>query len=140
MSANSMPVRFACCAGLLLAVVLSGCAATSSKYPTSFKTRLSDAGLKHFELRIAGLNYRPEQRPNSNTRQSATSVSKQHKKNRKTMIKAAEELIEQNQFCRDGFWVLDFDIDVRGHFLRGECNEQATAEDRSRFPDTIRLW
>lgn len=66
--------------------------------------------------------------------------ARQHKKNFGKLQKTAEELIEQNQYCREGFWVLKFDIDIKGYFLRGECNDLASAEDRKRFPDTIALW
>lgn len=136
MSANEV-LRHVLLMALIAALV--SCASSNSKYPTSFKTRISETGLKHFELRLAGLYYQPKQRATQNDR-SPKSASRQHTKNLRTMRNTARDIVKENGFCQQDFWVLDFDIDARGHFLRGECNDQASDADRERFPDTINLW
>jgi len=122
-----------------------GCSTTKKdKKHASFDTRISESGLKHFELRLGGVhakngNSQRTRQSNQNNR-PPTSYARQHKKNQKRLEKVAHALIADNQYCREDFWVLDFDIDTRGYFLRGECNDLATSEDRIRFKDSIKNW
>lgn len=44
-------------------------------------------------------------------------------------------LIAQNRYCRNGYLVLDQYTGAGGSSLRGECREEASAEDRTRFPN-----
>ena len=111
--------------------------------PSTFLTRISDSGLKHFELRVGGPSASSPTQRNRGARQNdrpARDPAKQFEKSLIKMRKSAEALIEENGYCKSGFWVLDFDIDTRGQFLRGECNELATEEDYTLYPDTIKNW
>lgn len=129
----------------LLSAFALGCSNSPkmSDYDSSFRTRISKSGLKHFELRLRPdpeKSKRGNRSRQSNARQSPRSASRNYDKIQESMEGLSKELIEENQFCRTGFWVLDFDIDTRGPFLRGECYELANSTDRAAHPDTIKNW
>lgn len=42
-------------------------------------------------------------------------------------------VLEQTGYCREGFFELDHSISRYHLWIRGECKESATAEDRARF-------
>lgn len=46
-------------------------------------------------------------------------------------------LIAKNRFCRDGYFVLDQYDGAGGTSMRGECREEASPEDRTRFPNPV---
>jgi len=120
-----------------IALTLCACAGSNQAklFDSQFKTRISEAGLKHFELRYY------QARPNNfNSPTRDTSPQPSLKKQKRLMHKHAESIIEDNQFCREGFWLLNFELDLKGPFLRGECNDLATEKDRSLFPDDIQNW
>lgn len=126
-------------------VILIICGCSNTKAPThykeSFTTRISDSGLKHFELRYQfGHEDAALQPPHHQNRQSPRDSAKQFKKERKTLIKRAQEIIAEKQYCEKGFWVIDFNTNRRGKYLRGECNDISTSADRDKFPDTLLRW
>lgn len=125
----------------LLSTILLGCTSAKPSYsPSAFKTRISDSGLKHFELRSAPPRNRQSNRSQPTRENPGRRNANQFKKFVSKMTDAASEIIQENEYCRTGFWVLDFDLDTRGYFLRGECNELATKEDKTNYPDTISNW
>lgn len=115
---------------LLGTVMLIACAGIKAPKGTSaeFKTRISDSGLKHFELRYI---------------QNTPIKSKQPlspKRLKKAMLRHAEKIISENNYCREDFWLLNFDIDLKGPFIRGECNDLANSADRSNFSENNLNW
>lgn len=139
------PLRPPAC--FLCFVFLAGCA-SSGKLPegvsADFRTRITDIGLKHFQLQLVrerGKPGVPDRMPRRmDGGPGGGKPERQAKNNRKVLVAQAEKLIEQNHFCRDGFWVLDENYYGGAPYLRGECNELATPADREAFPDTIERW
>lgn len=107
---------------------------------TDLATRISDSGLKHFELRYG----RKFAQQNENGRHPSFRLYTQSGQNYERLLKTLNELaaarLEESGYCKAGFWVLESDIDTRGAYLRGECNDLATAQDRQSFPDSITVW
>lgn len=60
--------------------------------------------------------------------------------NRKLVLAQLEAMMESRPYCTSGFWVIDSNFYGQTPWLRGECNELATATDRKKFPDTISQW
>lgn len=50
------------------------------------------------------------------------------------------KIMEQNDYCREGYWVLKTEPFDRTPYIRGECHDLATPEDRVRYPDTLLTW
>lgn len=130
---------------ILIAAIFSLTACQSTKdyeaVGQSFRSRISSSGLKHFELRIRASrqdyeSQAPRQQPANSPRRSVNRFDKVQR----LLKNSAEYTIEQNQYCREGFWILDQDVDLRGFYLRGECNEQATESDRETYPDNLHDW
>ncbi|VUD41091.1 hypothetical protein TDB9533_00416 [Thalassocella blandensis] len=129
--------------GLIIAV-LSGCASQESLIEnTSFNTKITDSGLKHFEIYLAKRppelssakekidlpkNGRPPIRPKRGSRSP------------KQLNKITEIYIETTQYCRTGYWIMEMDTYRPVPRVRGECNEAATDEDRKKFPNSIQRW
>lgn len=121
-----------------LALILSACASGPGKLTqTEFRTKITESGLKHFELSINPGSYLSKKiQPSRNSRDPL----KRKKKLTRSLTNITNQHIENNQFCRSGFWVLEnqtFSPRIR---LRGECNEVATLKDRNNFPDTVIEW
>jgi len=128
---------------VFFSILLSACANKPAKSLDSYQflTRISDSGLKHFELREKRLKQRTPPASANRPIGGATIITKSDfKRKRKALQKVARELLEEKQYCKQGFWVLEADIDFRGPFIRGECNDLATAEDRQQFADTLANW
>ena len=67
--------------------------------------------------------------------------SKRKAKSELAELKAQAMLkIEESQFCKTGFWIVETDIYDPEPYLRGECNERASKADRTAFPDSISQW
>lgn len=49
------------------------------------------------------------------------------------MLAGATAQVEKDQFCRNGFFVIDRSPHPANGFLRGECRETATPEDVARW-------
>jgi hypothetical protein len=123
----------------LLSVLISSCASgpkTPKGKTFQFNTRISDSNLKHFELQY--VSQIPESAPQAKKRPNAPTPPP--KKLKKQMLKHAQKVVNDKQYCRQGFWILSFDIDLRGPVLRGECNDLANRQDREAFPSTIKNW
>ncbi len=135
---------------LVLGVVLiAGCANQESLVQnTKFSSKITETGLKHFEVTLGFLpppkprvleqkSKQPEERG-----KPPEERGKKYKGRRsdKRIMKVAQIHIEQNGFCRSGFWVMEIDMLRPVPRLRGECNELANDKDRERFPDSIITW
>lgn len=130
----------------LTLTLIQGCAKTPNKQQLedSFRTRISSEGLKHFELRFFVQSTEQAQQNNNSHAQNRPSPPqhsrRQFKKSRSHMTNLAEHIVDKKGFCAKGFWVIDFDKDLRGYYLRGECNDIASISDRDNFPDTLMYW
>lgn len=121
-----------------LALILSACASGPEKLAqTEFRTKITTSGLKHFELSINPGSYLSKKiQPSRNSRDPL----KRKKKLTRSLTNLTNQHIENNQFCKSGFWVLETQTFSPRIRLRGECNEVATLKDRHDFPDTIIEW
>ncbi len=131
-----IPKRFIYPIALLL--TLSACASGPGKLTqTEFRTKITESGLKHFELSITPGSYLNKKiRPSRNIRDPL----KRKKKLTASLINISNQHIENNQFCNSGFWVLETQTFSPRIRLRGECNELATLKNRQDFPDTVIEW
>ncbi len=123
---------------VFLAFALYGCASTEKKLQQSeFRTKITSEGLKHFELTVNnGSRLQNQVMHTPNTK----SPRKKKIKVTKSLKKVVGHHIETNNYCREGFWLLEsynYSSKLR---LRGECNELATDRDRLTFPDTVVEW
>lgn len=130
---------------LILALsLLTSCASTKTyeAVSQSFQSRISSGGLKHFELRIRAARdeFGPKVPNRNGNERSGRRQAGRFEKVQKILSQSAKYTIEQNQYCREGYWIIDTDVDRRGYYLRGECNELATEADRKQFPDTLHKW
>lgn len=127
---------------LLLALNLSACSSHPGKgFKQDFRTRISDSGLKHFELAYQRAG--PPERNDSGTREGrgrTKDTKREFKRIKEGMTEHAQLIITENQYCREGFWVIDFNSNTRSRILRGECNELASVADKAQFPDTLSKW
>ena len=108
-----------------------------------FKTRITSSGLKHFQLSLAPRRAMmqpdmPNTLPDRDRQQRPR--RRGGKAQEKQLIAILESKLLENQFCREGHWILDKSFIPANTFIRGECNESATEADRSNFPDTITRW
>ncbi len=130
--------RFAVIAALL---ALGACASrTIDPNRTAFFTKITDTGLKHFEVRIR--REAPEE-PRIVKAQDIRQQRRQAPNPRRVegLLKgAAEYHLEQSGYCRTGYWVIGVSPYSNDLKIRGECHELASVEDRDRFPDTISEW
>ena len=129
---------------IIFSFILSACASNNipKNANTSFLTRISESGLKHFQIQIKPNKKKEAQKKPSRKRnqRSARSNKSQFKETQKFLLSAAKEKNAEIQFCREGFWVLKNDADAIRPYLRGECNDQASIEDRKTFPQTLLRW
>ncbi|WP_096086088.1 hypothetical protein [Agaribacterium haliotis] len=124
-----------------LSCALAACASSPKPAYSEFLTRMSDSGLKHFELRfMPEPKAKNKKQAGRGQRPSSGNPKKAYRKAREQMLKEADRQIAQNHYCREGFWVMSFESSGRAHRLRGECNELASAADREQFPQTLKNW
>ena len=115
---------------------------TSIKQPKGstidFKTRISSSGLKHFQLQLRLAKDTPHQplRRNKEKPQGRSA----YKQQQKLLYVLATREIEKNHFCRTGFWEIENAADARYPYIRGECNELATQQDKLNFAGGDLVW
>lgn len=106
-----------------------------------FDTRITESGLKHFQVTIK--HNRREQAPEERIgkKPQRNKKGKQSlEKTRKLLMKLADVHILENNYCRDGYWLLDEQLYPPRQNIRGECNDIASKQDRQNYPDTIHRW
>ena len=52
------------------------------------------------------------------------------------MVALLEQELDESGFCRHGFIELERSVEPAQTFIRGECDEAATVEDRKAFPNS----
>lgn len=125
---------------ILIITLLASC--TSVKQPKGstidFKTRISSSGLKHFQLqlKLAQETHNAPLRRNKEKPQGRSA----YKQQQKLLYVLATREIEKNHFCRTGFWEIENAADARFPYIRGECNESATEQDRLTFGEDNLIW
>lgn len=130
---------------ITILVFAAGCASNRQLAEhTEFKTRITDTGLKHFQLSLA--RSRNDMRVNAMKNMQRPPPPQQQPRRppgraqEKQLIKILENKLTENQFCREGHWIIDKSFIRAKTFIRGECNENATATDRANFPNTLTYW
>lgn len=131
---------------LVCATYLAACA-TPKPDPnsTQFSTKITKSGLKHFEVKLkrpARSEPKPlvTQNKNAQNKQKLSRQRKATKNLRQYLVASTEIHLGSSQYCREGFWILDENLYGSKSYLRGECNEPASEEDRTQFPGTISYW
>lgn len=109
---------------------------------THFHTRITDSGLKHFQLSII---MPPEERtmrrdPYDTANSRFSPEEKSARKAEKYLKEITALKIQETQYCREGYWFLGNNFYGRKVYIRGECNDTATDQDREKFPDTLIYW
>lgn len=107
---------------------------------TRFQTHISSSGLKHFQASFQLKKNRSGPQPSHLTRRSERNSHKGFKDLQKKLREYADNEIEQNKFCLSGYWVVENAADAHTPYLRGECNETASKEDRDTFPNSDFKW
>lgn len=125
---------------ITITVFLACC--TSIKQPKGstidFKTRISSSGLKHFQLQLR-LAQDTHNNPLQRNKEKPQGRSA-YKQQQKLLYVLATREIEKNHFCRTGFWEIENAADARFPYIRGECNETATQQDRLDFGESDLVW
>lgn len=132
----------------LLLSLMMACSSGLPKGATqSFKTRITESGLKHFELRFNRVRTEPlveVKNPYARNPRPRRSDVPQTKREGERLVEglktALADIMAKNNYCREGYWVLKADPFDRSPYIRGECHDLATAEDRARYPDTLLVW
>lgn len=128
---------------LALLIALTSCSGPELREgSTHFHTRITDTGLKHFQVSIIMPPDQPSMRrdPYDNTYSRHSPEEKLARRAEKLLKEVAEIKIQETQYCREGYWFLGNNYYGRKVYIRGECNETATEDDRKAFPDTLQYW
>lgn len=124
-----MPLRFALltlCASIIL---LAGCSQQPPHKPAEhvhFEVLILPNGTKLFEFAVKPP---PVTRPASHALPQTESPGSR-RLSPERLLKQLEQTLAETGYCREGYQVLE----RYPNYLRGECREAATGEDRQRFP------
>lgn len=131
-------------------LLLTGCASydVPEGSELQFLTKITSSNLKHFEIKLLRSDGRIGSGaesiiPPRNSRPTAARSTRQISQTEKIERILATQLelkMAETQYCSSGYWILDSYSYGEEPYLRGECNETATLEDRKRFPNTIKHW
>ncbi len=116
-------------AALALALLLTGCSSSPEKpekIPGSFRTEILPNNTKLFTYTL-GIPA-PDRRANGGDMPPPGT-----KMRLPDPHKPLEAMLEQNRYCRDGYVTLERYRMGMQQVVRGECRDDATAEDRERF-------
>lgn len=130
---------------LLCLLALAACASNRfDDSAQSFKTRIAQSGLKHFELRLSYARQERAIQVDPRAQRQRVSRRPETKREGERLVNDMKirlaEIMKQNDFCRQGYWVLKAEPFDRTPYIRGECHDLATPEDRARYPDTLLIW
>jgi len=148
---------------LVLLLGITACSHTTpiERGKQSFHTKIGNDGSKTF---IFGIELSPEvirdtlkskQRESEQTAQNRSRRGDERKRqsqssrrnagkenvfglNKKSLQEQLDLLLQQNQYCREGYIELDSFIDTTSAYIRGECNDSATEADRKKFAHLTR--
>ncbi len=137
---NRSPWAFILAALLgIVVIATTGCSSSDRKrlQQSDFRTKITSSLLKHFELSIQHNSYIEKKMLNS---PNTSNLKKRRARISKSMRKIIDAYLEENQYCRTGFWIIETHSYKAGLQLRGECNELATADDVRGFPNTLNQW
>ncbi len=123
-----------------LGLLLQACSSTppAAGITEQFTPQILDNGTKMFRYEFSrGDKLRPvfayDQSGGFSDGRDVYSAEELRKKNQRHLQFAVPRLLEENGYCREGYYTLDTLISYGNGSLRGECKEAATAEDRERF-------
>ncbi|MBB3047642.1 hypothetical protein FHR99_001908 [Litorivivens lipolytica] len=125
---------------IFLLGLVQACASNAPASGTQerFTPQILDNGTKLFRYEFSrGDKLRPilayDQAGGFSDGRDVYSAEELRRKNERHLRFAVPRLLEENGYCREGFYTLDTLIGYGNASLRGECKEAATAEDRARF-------
>ncbi len=131
-------------AALFFLLGITNCASRPKTEYSTFKTRITDTGLKHFIVTIPVKAIRISNRSHQQTAPKKDLDERREAKIKKQLHKITEIKINSNQFCSTGYWIIETSPLAytygRQPYLRGECNELASATDIKSFPNQFTYW
>lgn len=118
----------------LLCCLLPACASVGPLIsgPQEFKTLITSDNIKRFELSVLPRPMHID--PQANRQKIEPGPSERQ------LLASLKATLASNGFCREGFLLLGRYAGESTQRLRGECKDSASAEDKSRFPNTIERW
>jgi hypothetical protein len=132
---------------LFVPMVLVACASNQTKKPEIeeiFVCDIKPNGIKLFSYTVT-VNRPSGSRSGTGRGKRGGEGSKQGggatgRPDRESMMKGIKEKLDASLattgYCREGYIVLGRRIDRDRSFIRGECKEGATADDREKFPNS----
>jgi hypothetical protein len=123
----------------LLAILLlcSACANKPSPGSLLLHTRITEGGLKLFELTLPRAAHAEDSdagpRPGER-RPPEPGFSE------KRVLAMLASVMEESRYCRAGYVLLGRYAGETTGRVRGECKDRATEEDRQQYPDSITRW
>ena len=126
---------------IVLIFSLSACANHSKRKPDleeRFITEITQSNLKLFTYSVS-IKASGKQRPNRSSKEARKGEgrmpdrSRMQDRMRKKMEEGLLVKLEQTGYCREGYIELNSSIGRGESFIRGECQEGATDEDRAKF-------
>lgn len=135
---------------LVLVVITCGCASYNVPKGSKlqFLTKITSSNLKHFEIKLLRSDGRIGSGaegliPPPNRERTAARSNRQLSQTDKIELILAAQLenkIADTQYCTEGYWILDTYSYGEEPYIRGECNDTATDQDRRKFPNTVKHW
>jgi hypothetical protein len=121
---------------LLTLLLCSTCANKPPPGSVQLSTRITDDGLKLFELALPRASNTADHggAPGPGERRPEPGF------NEGRVLAILESVMEESRYCRAGYVLLGRYAGETMGRVRGECKDRATDEDRARYPDTITLW
>lgn len=130
------PLQVKTAAYLSLVLLVVGCVSTPAAKPENFGTFITPEGLKLFELRFA----QPKREVRVGEPQREASPRREQQRLARERLGTLEATLAATGFCREGYTLLGRYAGETVERLRGECQERASEQDRTRFPNDILRW
>lgn len=114
--------------------LIAACSNTSrfDGLPQQLNFHILDNDSKQFvyrlETRVAAM---PQPRARQRAQQQRRFIPDKH--DYKRLRERTDQVVFEAGYCRKGYLELDFRLAVNVQWIRGECREGATAQDRERF-------
>lgn len=130
---NAQYKRCACAA--LLILLGQGCAHKALPEGFRFTTHITPERHKLFQLAFPA----PERRVSLYNNRTPQNEGKPRFSDRQ-LTALLERALQRFPFCRDGYLLLGRYAGETTERIRGECTEQASDEDITQFPNTLKQW
>ena len=145
---------------MLMPSILGSCVSPEdmiSKMPMKFTTQIYDNGLKQFQLSLekpmgaplkggpgGGMSHRGSMTGGDVSMKGGSMIKPQDKMQQrmeKNLIKQLEVKLQETGYCREGYLLTrEFSaLSLDDLFIKGECVEGASGEDRVMFPNVANI-